>query len=158
MADVSRRIRRDENTTHGQSKTRLYKVWTSMKQRCSNPNDKAYLDYGGREIKVCDEWQDFEPFHEWAMSTGYARDLEIDRIDNDGDYEPGNCRWVSRRDQLNNTRINRRIAFRGETKTVAEWARELGLNDRTLRTRLRIGWTVERAFTTPPKNPAANGY
>lgn len=135
--------------THGQSGTRLYYVWVEMRQRCQNPRHPRYPLYGGRGIRVCDEWKDFERFRSWALANGYRPGLSLDRIDNDGDYEPGNCRWVPQLVQNNNSRRCKMITYRGRTQSLAQWARELGLNYRTLRSRLRIGWSVERAFETP---------
>lgn len=85
--------------THHQSSTKLYRVWNGMKQRCSNPNNKHYNRYGGRGIKVCDDWQTYIQFKEWAMTNGYQEGLTIDRIDNDGDYCPNNCKWVTMQEQ-----------------------------------------------------------
>ena len=90
--------------THGQSKTRLYRIWHGMLDRCNNHNRHEYMYYGGRGITVCDEWMEFEPFYKWAMSHGYAYDLTIDRINNDGNYEPNNCRWVTMKEQAKNKR------------------------------------------------------
>lgn len=97
------------NTTHGERRTRLHKIWSSMKERCNNPNNPAYKHYGGRGIKVCEEWNDFLPFRDWAMSHGYDKDAPfgqctIDRIDNDEGYSPDNCRWVDMTVQNNNKR------------------------------------------------------
>ncbi len=95
------------NLTHGHRHSRLYRIWSSMKSRCHNPNDNAYLNYGGRGIAVCEEWREsFEAFLRWAISNSYAGDLTIDRIDNDGNYEPTNCRWITRAE---NTRKGGRV-------------------------------------------------
>ena len=134
-------------TTHGQSKTRLYRTWTGMKQRCSNPNRKAYKDYGGRGIVVCEEWNNsFEAFYDWAINSGYSDNLTIDRIDNDGSYCPENCRWVSRTEQANNKSTNNYITVNGETHTKAEWTKITGVSRATIDGRLKRGWTIEEAL------------
>lgn len=103
---------RKANTTHGGRYERLHSIWNSMKQRCRNPNDQKYKDYGGRGIEVCDEWaDDYGIFRAWAYENGYVpdrgHDCSIDRIDNDGNYEPGNCRWTTAKVQANNQRPKR---------------------------------------------------
>lgn len=128
---------------------RLYSIWHNMKSRCYNPNATHYKNYGGRGIKVCDEWRNnFQAFYEWAISHGYRDDLTIDRKDNDGDYSPENCRWADRYTQNNNTAKNHRITYNGETKTAAEWARLYGLSRYTFNKRIRRGWDFEDAANT----------
>lgn len=144
---AARRCR--EGVKHGKIMTRVYKTWAHMKARCLNENDGSYKNYGGRGIGVCEEWLEFEPFNEWAMANGYSPRLTIERIDNDGNYEPENCKWADRLTQANNKRNNRVIAFKGEQKTLAEWSRTLGIKYNTLNTRLSCGWSVERALGTP---------
>lgn len=133
--------------THGKSKTRLNNTWRCMKQRCLNPNNSAYKNYGGRGITVCNEWQEFQPFYDWAIANGYKDDLTIDRIDVNGNYEPSNCRWVDTKTQSNNTRRSHYITYKGETMTLTQWANKLNMNKGTLTKRLNSGWSIEEAFT-----------
>lgn len=141
-----------EHTTHGETESRLYAVWCAMKARCHNKNNEAYDRYGGRGIIVCAEWREsFESFQEWAIHNGYADDLSIDRIDNDGNYEPGNCRWVTGVAQANNRRSNRIYEIDGETHTLTEWAQIRGINPKTLFNRIYTGWDFEDALNTPVK-------
>ena len=93
-------------TKHGQHNTRLYRIWNTMKNRCHNPNTKNYFRYGGRGVFVCDEWQSFVPFYEWAMANGYQSHLTLDRIDNYSGYSPSNCRWATMKEQQNNKRTH----------------------------------------------------
>lgn len=155
---MSRRKRPDlalRNTVHGLSRgpdgkrTRLYGIWVRMRQRCRDPRSSDYHLYGGRGITVCPEWDDFAAFHAWALANGYRDDLTLDRIDNDGPYSPENCRWVPAAAQARNTRRNRLITFRGQTKTLAEWSRILGMEHSLLRYRLDRWGDVDRAFTRP---------
>lgn len=137
------------NVIHGLRDSRLYETWHHMKQRCFNPNDRFYHHYGGRGIIVCDEWQQFKPFYEWAMENGYSEELTIDRVDVNGNYEPSNCRWVTRKVNSNNRRNNHFIEYNGETHTLTEWSEILGIESHTLIMRLKYNWSVEKAFTTP---------
>ena len=140
--------------THGKSNTRLYYAWAGMKQRCFNKNNASYHNYGGRGIVVCDDWLNFEPFYEWAMTNGYEEGLTIERKDVNGNYEPNNCCWIPKAEQTLNTRINRRVRYRGEVKTLSEWANELNLDYQVVYDRLvRMNWDIERSFETPIENP-----
>ncbi len=135
---------------HGQDGKRLYDIWFHMKSRCYNPKIADFKNYGGRGITVCEEWRhDVQAFYDWAMSHGYRDSLTLDRIDNNGPYGPENCRWTTRTKQANNTRANRKLTLRGETQTVSEWAAILNISHSTIRRRLHLGWSVERALTTP---------
>lgn len=139
---------RDTATKHGMWKHPLYKTWKNIKSRCNNQNMTAYCCYGGRGIKVCEEWQnDFMAFYSWAIANGYLEGLTIDRIDVNGNYEPSNCRWVTMREQSNNTRRNHLIEYKGETHTISEWARITKINVHTLSNRINRGWSIERALT-----------
>lgn len=136
------------NITHNETKTRLYHIWHTMKQRCHYKKHINFSDYGGRGISVCKDWQCFEPFRYWALSNGYTDSLTIDRINVDGNYEPENCRWISMKEQQNNRRSNRLVTYKGETKTVQEWAEALGIKSTTLLYRLnQEDWGIEKAFT-----------
>lgn len=140
-------------TTHGMGTTRLCRAWHHIKYRCYNKTYPKYDCYGGRGIKVCDEWKnDFMSFYNWSISNGYSEDLTLDRIDPNGNYEPANCRWVTMKEQNRNRRDNKLITYEGITKCIADWADILGVKSATLRQRLRYGWTVERAFTEKIRN------
>lgn len=134
------------NYRHGMKNTPLYQAWKGMKTRCQNPNNPKYKDYGGRGIKVCDKWQIFQGFLE-DMGPTHKPGLSIDRIDNDGNYEPGNCRWATRIEQQSNTRKNRFITYKGKTRTIAQWSRELNIKYQVLYSRLTLSdWPPEKAF------------
>ncbi len=142
----------ERSTKHNMRYSRIYNTWRSMRSRCSNPKNSAYKNYGGRNIKVCDEWQNsFKAFCEWSLKNGYKDDLTIDRINNDGNYEPSNCRWVDRKIQNNNTRHNRLITYQDKTMNISQWAEYVGLTYSCLKTRLYNGWSIEKALTTPVK-------
>ena len=136
------------NSTHGLSKTSTYRAWSSMKQRCLNPNVEQYPNYGGRGITLCDRWMLFTNFIE-DMGLSPSPAHSIDRIDNNIGYSPENCRWATLIEQANNKRSNRRITVSGETKTVREWSRHLGISNDVIYERLRIGWSEIRAVTEP---------
>lgn len=137
---------------HGKTNTRLFTIWHSMKQRCTLPTSEHYKDYGGRGIKVCDEWKDFESFYEWAMANDYKENLTLDRIDNNGNYEPNNCRWTTRKVQANNTRHNHLITYNGETHTISEWSEIVGIRSDTIAKRInKYKWSNEKALTTKGK-------
>lgn len=119
--------------THGKSNTKIYGVWKSMCLRCSNPLDHAYKYYGGRGITICEEWKnDFQAFYDWAMANGYQEGLTIDRINVNGNYEPSNCRWATRKEQGNNTRRTIHITINGVTKNITDWANEIGVSVQTI--------------------------
>lgn len=142
----------DKATTHGQSKTRLYGIWCKMLSRCTNKKLWNYKNYGGRGITICTEWQSFEPFYKWAMANGYRDDLTLDRKDNDGDYCPENCRWVTQKEQQNNKRSNRLLTYNGETRTLTKWSEITGLSATCICLRLnRYKWSVGDALTKPSK-------
>lgn len=141
---------------HGGSNIRLYHVWVDMKQRCINPNKSNYVWYGAKGISVCDEWKDFEKFKEWAYENGYDDKAPVgyctlDRIDNDKDYEPQNCRWVSMAEQNRNKSYHRYVEYHGEKYTVTQLADKVGMNKDTLVYRLNANWSVEDAVNKPIK-------
>lgn len=117
------------HSSHGMSDSRLYSIWRSMRNRCKNPGDRHYKDYGGRGIKVCNEWESsFTAFLTWAVQAGYQDGLTIDRIDVNGDYSPQNCQWATRLEQSRNKRNSRLLELCGETKTLSEWAEITGVS------------------------------
>ncbi len=127
--------------THGKSKTPVYKIWSYMIKRCNNHKYQYYYDYGGRGIKVCDRWLKFENFYEDMGERPEGKSL--DRIDNDGDYCKENCRWATRLEQNNNKRNNIILTLNGESHTLSDWGRILGIKHSTLNSRYRRGYSIE---------------
>lgn len=148
-----RQLTKNYRTKHGGRHERLYNIWHGIKLRCCTPTNKDYSNYGGRGITICAEWvSDYAAFREWALSNGYADNLSIDRIDNDKGYSPDNCRWVDMKRQNNNRRSNHLITYKGETKSIADFCDEKGLNFQTIYARIvHRGWSVEKALETPIK-------
>lgn len=144
--------------THGLSNNKTFRrisyIRASMKARCYNPKNHNYPRYGGRGIKICDEWLNSENgminFYNWAINNGYQDNLTIDRIDVNGNYEPGNCRWATAKEQANNKRNNITINYKGEIIKLTDIAEKMKINPRILRDRLRRGWTVERTIEQRP--------
>lgn len=134
--------------THGMEGTPIYQCWQGMLNRCRNNNDIGYERYGGRGITVCDRWMRFANFYE-DMGDRPSPQHTLDRCDNNKGYGPDNCRWSTKREQAQNTRRNLIITFRGESKCLAQWAREFGMHPSVVNGRIKIGWTVEHALTTP---------
>lgn len=138
------------NYKDGRKNTRLYRIWANMKTRCYNVYSTHFDRYGGRGIIMCDEWKnDFKVFYNWAMSNGYADNLTIDRMDNNGNYEPPNCRWVMIEEQSINRCSNHYATIEGETKVLSEWCEIYNINYKTVRDRLRRGWNYKDALTKP---------
>ena len=129
------------NKQHRMKGTKIYSKWLWMKARCYKEHTHGYKNYGGRGIKVCDEWlHNFKNFYDWAINNGYSDDLTIERIDTNGDYEPSNCKWITNLEQQNNKRNNRFIEYKGEKHTIAEWSRITGINKNIILDRLNNNW------------------
>jgi hypothetical protein len=143
---------RKPNIRHGATKTRLYRIFKLMHERCRAPRCRAFKNYGGRGICVCDEWATFEPFRDWAMANGYTDALTIDRIDNDGNYEPSNCRWATQKQQCRNKRNTIYLEHDGLKLTLKEWAEQTGLNYHTMFYRRQASPLSERVL-----RPARHG-
>lgn len=121
----------------------VYNVWQGMKQRCNNPKNKNYYLYGGRGIKICEQWSNnFKEFERWALENGYEQGLTIDRINNNGNYEPDNCRWADLETQANNTRRNVYIEYQGQIKTMRQWSKDLSIPYKTMKKRHERGLTA----------------
>lgn len=142
------------NPKHNHNSSRLQPIWAEMKQRCCNPNNKSYTNYGGRGIKVCSEWlNDFNAFFNWAMANGYDKkanrsECTLDRIDNNGNYCPENCRWAKASVQSRNTRRTHNISMNGKTQCMMDWCIELNLPYDTVRSRInKLGWNPQKALT-----------
>lgn len=140
---------------HGKWKSKEYNSWQHMKRRCNDPNHAKYKDYGARGITVCDRWQSFEMFYA-DMGDAPSASHTIDRIENNGNYEPSNCRWATKKEQSNNKRNTRLVAYMGEIKSFSEWAEAANMTRDILRTRVdKLGWDFGRAIGTPVKHRAS---
>lgn len=140
---------RDLRTTHGESTSRIYRIWRDILRRCEDPRRRGYADYGGRGITICDEWKTYETFRDWSLANGYAEDLSVDRIDNNKGYCPENCQWTNDITQANNKRNNVVIAIDDKTLTMAQWSRETGIPYSALQHRIAMGWEPKDAVMTP---------
>lgn len=149
------------NITHGKSNSKTYIVWRNMITRCTTPSNENYPYYGARGISICQEWiKDFQAFYDYVsqLERFGEKGMTLDRIDADGNYEPGNLRWATPKEQNRNVRRNRLITFNGKTQCSAAWAEETGLKRATIENRLNLGWSAEKALTTPVKSPNAAMY
>lgn len=138
------------NLKHGFYNHPLYGVWDGMMRRCYKPATANYRNYGGRGIAVCDDWHSPEKFVTWGIASGYTKGLSLDRYpDNNGNYEPGNCRWATMKQQLRNKRSNVFLEWDGQRRTVSEWAEVTGLRFHVIRSRMHRGWSTEDVLTRP---------
>ena len=146
MSDYKRLTERKDYTEEEKRK-HLAVVLCGMRKRCYKPNSNCYKNYGGRGIKVCNEWlgkDGQKNFYKWAIDNGYRKGMSIDRIDNNGDYTPQNCRWATPKTQAYNRSTNSYVTIHGKTQTVSEWADEIGISRGAMQNRLRYGWSEDR--------------
>lgn len=149
---LARETTKKRSITHGMSYTREYNIWNSMIVRCEDPNSAAFKNYGGRGITICDEWRyDFAAFYNHIGKRPSPKH-SVDRINNNGNYEPGNVRWATEREQHNNTRRNHKITVHGHTMSIAEWARFVNMKKVTLITRIKKGWPPAKAVFQPVRH------
>ena len=146
--------------THGYAhKEALYETWKNMKRRCYDPTNKRAKFYLEKGVTVCDEWRnDYSAFRNWALKNGYKKGLTIDRINNDGNYCPENCRWATAKIQANNQSRNRLLTYNGETLTMSEWADKLGITYGTINHRVQRGWPMTRIVNTPQRRHMNGHY
>ena len=144
-SNKAKTILKEKNRKYTETNTILYTKWRGMMSRCNNVNDKRYLNYGARGIKVCEEWLDYQNFLNWAKDKNYSGELEIDRINVNDDYKPDNCRFITRKANCNNRRSNINITHNNKTQTLMQWCEELNLNYSTINARYKRG-------TTDPEN------
>jgi hypothetical protein len=147
-----------KSLTRRKSRTPEYQVWLNMRKRCMSPNNPSYKNYGGRGIKICDRWlKSYENFFS-DMGSRPTPKHSIDRINNDGDYEPGNCRWATAAEQTRNVRRNHMVEYNGCRMTLSDASKLAGFNMRTVRTRIKSGWDVNRALSQPLGLYLSRGY
>ena len=138
-------------TKHGETGERLWRIWKAIIYRTTNKNNKRSKDYIDRGIRVCNEWKNYKCFKKWAINNGYKEELTIDRIDNNKGYNPQYCRWVTVKTNNRNKRNTVLVEYRGERKPLIEIAEKKGINIKTVKTRIKRGWSVEKALETPVK-------
>lgn len=141
-----------KNKKHKCSDRKLMSVWRTMIFRCESPKSNRFYRYGGRGIKVCDEWHDVDVFADWALANGYRHGLTIERLDKDGMYCPENCSFVTQKEQSNNRSSNVFLEYNGERRTIANWSEITGIPYGTLSFRIKNGWRIEDALTVPVSN------
>lgn len=148
---LRKEITKTQFSKHGMSHSSIEYIRSGMVSRCSNPKHRAYHNYGGRGISVCTDWKENpQSFYEWAEKNGYEKGLTLERIDNDGNYEPSNCKWATRKEQSRNKRTNHKIEFNGETLLMTEWDDKLGLRKGTISDRVtKLKWSETKALSTP---------
>lgn len=145
-------LKKQQETTHGETNTRLYSIWRAMKKRCYQPTSAGYKNYGGRGIVVCDDWVcSYENFRDWALKNGYKENLTLDRLNNDGNYEPSNCRFSTYIQQANNKRTNRVLTYKNVQLTEAQWCVLTNVPKTTFRRKINkfgevgaIEWALSR--------------
>ena len=155
-AEKIRTIGTKHGHTSGMNRPRLYGVWSMIKQRCLNPKNKKYKYYGARGITICEEWaHDYQAFYEWAINNGYELGLEIERKNNDGNYCPSNCTWVTHKEQERNQRANHLITINGQTQVLAVWSEQSGISRSKIMSRIKRGWGNDRLLEpVKPKQKA----
>lgn len=142
--------RNKQGRKYNKEDKRLVRIWRAMMSRCYKTHSYGYKWYGAKGIRVCEEWHEFENFKDWALNNNYKDDLTIERIDNNEDYKPENCKWADWETQANHTSSNKLITYNNKTQSLSLWVKELGLD--YYRTKARInscGWSIEDAFTKP---------
>lgn len=149
---LARSLTASRSTKHGKANSPEYAIWAAMRNRCTNPNDRNYKNYGGRGITLCERWQAFPSFYADMGSRPSSRH-SIERLDNNGHYSPDNCKWATVEEQQLNRRTARLLTFKGETCNLAIWAKRTGLSVTCILHRLNAGWTVARALTEPSTSP-----
>lgn len=142
-------IKTGRKVLHGESKTRLYRIYDHMRRRCENTKSHAYKNYGGRGIKVCKEWREsFLEFSKWAKAAGYTDTLTIDRINVNGNYEPSNCRWVGCKEQANNKRDTIYLVYKGQKVSITNLAEELNVPRHIIYKKVRKGWDSQKIINS----------